>query len=92
MSTEDRQGIEIDQGSFDKMVDSKSSILIVKWFDNATVKRWSSTMKQTIEVRGQDIVMENNSSMGGVDLMDILLNLILLIVSHRNAKMVYALG
>lgn len=78
------------RGSHDYLTDANSNIIFLKWFDNKPVhlissyvgvepmdmvKRWSVKDKKHIQVDRPAIVKEYNEHMGGVDLMDMLVEL-----------------
>ena len=77
-------------GSFDYRTDVNTGLHVVKWLDNKcvhlaltfsgvkvekTVPRWDSKKKQHIQAQCPYIVASYNSSMGGVDLADMLISL-----------------
>ena len=78
------------RGAFDYRTDKNYGIHVVKWMDNKcvlltstftgvscsnTVERWNGKEKTHVQVQQPDIVREYNSSMGGVDLADMLISL-----------------
>lgn len=77
------------RGSFDYASDEKN-VTVVKWLDNKCVtvistfcgiepvkdvKRWSVSSKEYIDVKKPNIIDVYNNGMGGVDLMDMLVEL-----------------
>lgn len=78
------------RGSFDFRTDRNSGIHVLKWMDNKcvvlastfagvscsnTVERWNGKEKTHVQVQQPNIVAGYNSSMGGVDLADMLISL-----------------
>lgn len=88
--TDDKKLSKEGRGSYDFRVESGTGICVVKWFDNrcvqlvssfvgvepmTTVKRWNSAAKSRVDVPCPAVVTEYNRHMGGVDLMDMLIEL-----------------
>lgn len=86
------------RGALDYRVDQNSGIIIVKWVDNSTVqltsnyigvepvstiKRWNKTEMDRTDVPCPQIVKSYNQSMGGVDLVDMLISLYRIKVKTR---------
>ena len=87
------------RGSYDGTVEKSSMIRVVRWLDNMAVqsasnfayieplhkcKRYSKKERKDLEILQPNIVKLYNSSMGGVDLFDMLQNLYLLY--HKSKK------
>ncbi|XP_037275023.2 piggyBac transposable element-derived protein 3 [Rhipicephalus microplus] len=78
------------RGSMDARVTRGGDVTVVRWQDNGivnvastfvgvgeakTVKRWSESTKQHVDIPCPEIITKYNESMGGVDKMDFLLSL-----------------
>ena len=78
------------RGSFDYLTDVNTGLHVVKWFDNRCVhvastfsgvkaekevQRWDGKQKNYVKIKCPDMVSCYNSSMGGVDLADMLISL-----------------
>ena len=79
------------RGSYSFQVDQNTGIVATRWYDNKCVqlistfagvepsdkpvKRWDSSTKSYIDVQCPSVVIVYNSSMGGVDLVDMLIAL-----------------
>jgi len=87
-------------GSYDSVVEKKRGIALVRWYDRklihlvstysgtlplGTCKRWKPTDNKKVDVNRPSVVEEYNRSMGGVDKMDMLLELYRINIRSRKS-------